>query len=67
MLYIIQVTLVNLKSDETQIADGNKVEDIDGSRTATLMFNPGTTVTVVDENNNTQVLSKKYFRGVIQF
>ena len=47
--------MLNTSANFVQVAEGSTVEDDDGARTATLLFKPGTTVTVVDENNNTVV------------
>ena len=57
---ILKVTKVNLKSNKVEVAEGSEVEDDAGKRKGLLMFYPGTEVTVVNGNQENQVLILKY-------
>jgi RHS repeat-associated protein len=56
------VTALNF-SDSTEVAQGGMVTDADGSRQATLMFDKGTTATMVLPDGSTQALDSLHVRA----
>ncbi|XP_070561911.1 teneurin-3-like [Ptychodera flava] len=45
-----KVTVIDLESDEIQVAEGSVVEDAAGKRKGVIMFHPGTEATIVSNN-----------------
>ena len=46
---------MNLTASETVVVTGSVTKDVDGERTANLLFPPNTTVTITDEHGQTEV------------
>ena len=57
------VTAIDLTSATAQVAQGNVVTDIDGSRQATVFFPTGTTAQLVFPNGSTQAISNLSVRA----
>ena len=54
-LFESQATQVNLTANEAAVVTSSVTKDVDGERTARLLFPPNTTVTVINENGRTMV------------
>ncbi|MBF0290882.1 MAG: hypothetical protein HQK86_01865, partial [Nitrospinae bacterium] len=57
------VTTVDLTAPATQVAQGSVITDQDGSRQATMVFNPGTTATITLPDGSIQQLTSLNVRA----